>query len=88
MFPRITSIRPNGTAFRLLVRERSSFTLDISPDDLRNALVLGILYLTFQAFPIIFEGVHGFNMQTTGLTFVGIGLEMLSAGCTQPFWNR
>jgi hypothetical protein len=88
MFPRITSIRPNGTAFRLLVRERSSFTLDITPDHLRNALVLGILYLTFQAFPIIFEDVHGFNMQMTGLTFVGIGLGMLSAGCTQPFWNR
>jgi hypothetical protein len=27
-------------------------------------------------------------MQTTGLTFIGIGLGMLSAISTQPLWNR
>ena len=57
-------------------------------DRSRNALILGVLYLAFQAFPIIFEGVHGFDMQMTGLTFIGIGLGMLSAVFTQPFWNR
>lgn len=61
---------------------------DVSPNHSRNALVLGILYLAFQAFPIIFEGVHGFDMQMTGLTFTGIGLGMLLAISTQPFWNR
>jgi len=49
--------------------------------------VLGILYLTFQAFPIIFEK-HGFNLQSTGLTFLGIGLGMLVGFCTMPYWNR
>ena len=54
----------------------------------RNALILGILYLTFQAFPIIFEGRHGFNMQSTGLTFLGMAIGMLLGLCTQPYWNR
>ncbi|OAX40792.1 MFS general substrate transporter [Rhizopogon vinicolor AM-OR11-026] len=71
------------TPFQLVLFDRMALLLDSW-----NALVLGILYLAFQAFPIIFEGVHGFNMQMTGLTFIGIGLGMLSAICTQPFWNR
>ncbi|KAG2151542.1 major facilitator superfamily domain-containing protein [Suillus clintonianus] len=69
--------------FQLLLFDRMTLLLDS-----RNALILGILYLAFQAFPIIFEDVHGFNMQMTGLTFIGIGLGMVSAISTQPFWNR
>jgi hypothetical protein len=53
-----------------------------------TALLLGILYLTFQAFPVIFGNDHGFNEQTTGLAFSGIGLGMLIAISSQPFWNR
>jgi hypothetical protein len=51
-------------------------------------LILGILYLTFQAFPIIFKEKHGFNLQSTGLTFLGIGTGMLLGLCTMPYWNR
>src|SRR5258708_841125 len=54
----------------------------------RDSLILGILYLTFQAFPIIFEKKHGFNLQSTGLTFLGIGTGMLIGLCTMPYWNR
>lgn len=54
----------------------------------RNALLLGILYLAFQAFPIIFEDLHGFNYQTTGLSFLGIGVGMIAALATQPLWNK
>jgi multidrug resistance protein len=53
-----------------------------------NALILGILFLTFQAFPIVFVGKHGFNMQCTGLTFIGMGVGMLLGLATQPYWNR
>lgn len=53
-----------------------------------SALLLGILYLAFQAFPIIFEQGHGFNMQTSGLAFLGIGLGMILSFTSQPFWNR
>ena len=54
----------------------------------RNALILGILYMTFQAFPIIFENLHGFNYQCTGLAFLGIGFGMVIALATQPLWDR
>jgi len=53
-----------------------------------TALLLGILYLSFQAFPIIFQTNHGFNEQSTGLTFLGIGIGMIIAISSQPFWNR
>lgn len=53
-----------------------------------NAFILGILYLTFQAFPIIFEGRHGFDIQCTGLTFLGMATGMILGLCTQPYWNR
>lgn len=56
--------------------------------NLWDSLILGILYLTFQAFPIIFEEKHGFNLQSTGLTFLGIGTGMLLGLCTMPYWNR
>jgi len=50
-------------------------------------LILGILYLAFQAFPIIF-GRHGFNQEFVGLSFLGIGVGMIVAGLSQPIWNR
>jgi len=56
--------------------------------NLWDSLILGILYLTFQAFPIIFVEKHGFNLQCTGLTFQGIAVGMLLGLCTMPFWNR
>lgn len=54
----------------------------------RNAVILGILYLAFQVFPIIFEGGHGFTVQETGLGYLGIGLGMIIGLATQPYWNR
>ncbi|KAG2055312.1 MFS general substrate transporter [Suillus hirtellus] len=71
------------TPFQLLLFDRMALLLDSW-----NAFILGILYLAFQAFPIIFGDIHGFNMQTTGLAFIGIGIGMLSAISTQPLWNR
>lgn len=56
--------------------------------NLWDSLILGIIYLTFQAFPIIFKEKHGFNLQSTGLTFFGIGTGMLLGLCTMPYWNR
>ncbi|KAJ7151784.1 major facilitator superfamily domain-containing protein [Mycena crocata] len=69
--------------FKLLIFDRMALLLDIW-----DALLLGILYLMFQAFPIIFENGHHFNVQTTGMTFIGIGMGMGIALATQPFWNR
>ncbi|KAF8193757.1 MFS general substrate transporter [Pholiota molesta] len=69
--------------FELLIFERMALLLD-----LWTAVVLGILYLTFQAFPFIFENVHGFNEQMSGMSFLGIGVGMIMSISTQPFWNR
>jgi len=69
--------------FQLLAYEHMALLLD-----LWNALVLGILYLAFQAFPIIFEEGHGFDVQATGMSFLGIGLGMILALASQPHWNR
>lgn len=53
-----------------------------------DALLLGILYLAFQAFPIIFEQNHGFSAEETGMSFLGIGFGMIIAVSSQPLWNR
>jgi hypothetical protein len=44
--------------------------------DLWCSLLFGILYLTFQAFPVIFRK-HHFNLQEIGMSFLGIGLGMV-----------
>ncbi|KAH9928371.1 MFS general substrate transporter [Fomitopsis serialis] len=69
--------------FQLILYDRMALLLDVW-----TALLLGILYLAFQAFPIIFEGNHGFSMQETGLSFIGIGVGMVIAVACQPLWNR
>ncbi|KAI6143381.1 major facilitator superfamily domain-containing protein [Pisolithus tinctorius] len=69
--------------FQLLLFDRMALLLNTW-----NALLLGVLYLAFQAFPVIFEDKHHFNVQMTGLSFVGLGIGMLVALSTLPFWNR
>lgn len=56
--------------------------------DLWSALLLGILYLTFQAFPIIFGKNHHFSLQLVGLSFIGIGIGMIIGLVLQPFINK
>lgn len=53
-----------------------------------TAILLGILYLNFQAYPIVFRGNHGFSLQQSGLTFLGIGLGMVLGVCSQPIWKK
>ena len=52
-----------------------------------TALLLGIIYAFFSAFPIVFRA-HGFSTTTLGLSFLGIGLGEILAVCTQPIWNK
>ncbi|KAK5080229.1 GTPase-activating protein [Lithohypha guttulata] len=40
--------------------------------DLYIALIYGILYIWFEAFPIVFQETHGFNSGESGLAFLGI----------------
>ncbi|SJL02662.1 related to multidrug resistant protein [Armillaria ostoyae] len=71
------------TPFQLIWYDRMALLLNTW-----TSLILGILYLSFQAFPIIFEERHGFSMQQTGMTYLGIGLGMICAMLSQPYWNR
>lgn len=56
--------------------------------NLWSALILGILYLSFGGIPYIFRQQHGFNMQQTGMAFLGIGGGQVIAACTQPYFNK
>ncbi|KAL5627305.1 hypothetical protein BROUX41_003458 [Berkeleyomyces rouxiae] len=55
---------------------------------LYSALLLGILYLFFGAFPQVFTATHGFNLWQNGLPFLGILGGMALAGCLDPVWRR
>lgn len=53
-----------------------------------SAILLGTLYLFFGAFPIVFEGNHGFTLSQTGLTFSGIFVGMVLGAATDPLWHK
>ena len=54
----------------------------------RTSTLLGIVYLTFAVFSIIFGEVHHFSQEMIGLTYLGLGLGMVLATASQPIWNR
>jgi MFS family permease len=56
--------------------------------DLWSALILGILYLFFGGVPYVFRTQHGFTLQQTGLSFLGIGFGQVVAVACQPYFNK
>ncbi|CAK9783871.1 MFS general substrate transporter [Cutaneotrichosporon oleaginosum] len=71
------------TPFRLLATEPMVLFLD-----LWSALILGILYLSFSGVPYIFRTQHGFSLEQTGMSFLGIGAGQVVAALSQPLFNR
>ncbi|KAF4962165.1 hypothetical protein FSARC_9739 [Fusarium sarcochroum] len=55
---------------------------------LYSAILLGILYLFFGAFPLIFSNVYGFNLWQIGLSFLGIAAGLIVGIATNPIWHR
>lgn len=53
-----------------------------------SAILLGVLYLFFGAFPLVFGNTYGFNLWQTGLSFLGIFTGMIVAAATDPIWRR
>ena len=53
-----------------------------------SAILLGILYLFFGAFPLVFEKNHGFTISQTGLTFLGLFVGMVLGISSDPLWRR
>lgn len=55
--------------------------------DIWLSLILGIVYLTLQAFPIIFAGKHGFTPSQTGLSFLGVFVGLVIAMASMVYWK-
>ncbi|ETS82813.1 hypothetical protein PFICI_04689 [Pestalotiopsis fici W106-1] len=55
---------------------------------LYSAILLGILYLFFGAFSLVFGNVYGFSLWQIGLAFMGIFTGMIAASATKPVWHR
>jgi hypothetical protein len=56
---------------------------------LLSSLLLGILYLFFGAFPLVFEHNHGFTLWQVGLSFMGLFVGMLTGIFANPLiWGR
>jgi len=53
-----------------------------------SAILLGILYLFFGAFPVVFTGNHDFTLSQVGLSFLGIFVGMIVGSATDPFWHN
>lgn len=53
-----------------------------------SAILLGILYLFFGAFQLIFENVYGFSLWQRGLCFLGLFVGMVFAILSDPIWRR
>jgi hypothetical protein len=53
-----------------------------------TALIYGILYGLFAAFPIVFQRHRHFTAGESGLTFLGIGVGILIAVLVAPLENR
>ncbi|KAI0344743.1 MFS general substrate transporter [Trametopsis cervina] len=68
--------------FELIIHDRMALLLDIW-----LSLILGILYLVFQVFPIIFGGIHHFTPEQVGLTFLGVVVGLAIAMSSQFIWN-
>lgn len=69
--------------FQILIFEPMALTLN-----LYSAILLGILYLFFGAFPLVFQGTYGFNLWQTGLTFLGMLVGMVCAALMGPLWVK
>ena len=53
-----------------------------------SALLLGVLYLFFGAFELVFQANHNFELWQVGMAFTALLIGSLVAVCTDPFWNN
>ncbi|KAL3440189.1 major facilitator superfamily domain-containing protein [Aspergillus insuetus] len=70
----LRQLDPKGVLFEALVRpfQLCFFEPVVLLMNLYVSLIYGILYIWFEAFPIVFGEIHGFNSGQTGLAFLGI----------------
>lgn len=78
-----TVIRSCYRPFLLLIMEPMCLNLCLF-----SALLLGILYLFFGAFEVVFRDNHGFELWQVGMTFIGLLMGELLAIASDPYWHR
>ena len=78
-----TILRSVYRPFQLLTLEPMCLNLCLF-----SAILLGVLYLFFGAFEIVFEDNHGFNLWQVGLTFTGLLVGIIIAVASDPLWHR
>ena len=69
--------------FLMLFTEPMLFILDTY-----CSVILGIVYLFFESFPLVFGKNHGFNLWQVGLSFVGLGIGDVLSLLLEPLWTR
>ena len=52
------------------------------------AIIYGILYLCFVAYPIVFTGIRGWEIGISGLAFIGIGVGALTTIACEPLIRK
>lgn len=78
-----TVIRSCYRPFQLLALEPMVLNLCIF-----SAILLGILYLFFGAFGLIFRDVYGWSLWQVGCSFLGLLVGMILAILSDPIWRR
>ena len=68
--------------FTLMFTEPIVFLLN-----LYIALIYGLLYIWFESFPLVFEGLYGFNLGLEGVAFLGILVGTFVAVIVLFAWN-
>ncbi len=53
-----------------------------------SALLLGVLYLFFGAFEMVFANNHHFELYQVGLSFMGLLVGQLIVILTNPMWHK
>ena len=78
-----TILRSCYRPFLLLILEPMCLNLCLF-----SALLLGVLYLFFGAFQIVFSDNHHFKLWQVGLSFTGLLVGQLIAISSDPLWHK
>ncbi|KEF54431.1 uncharacterized protein A1O9_09598 [Exophiala aquamarina CBS 119918] len=79
----MTVLRSLYRPFLLLFLDPMCFNLCLF-----SSILLGILYLFFGAFNLVFTEVYGFDLHQVGLSFVGLLIGMILGISSDPLWQR